>query len=347
MSKHIILTLQNPLDEQDTFDVKYDVMDTTIGNQWFQHCVDNVKSNPRIEKNFCWLGWPDPNRDVDYLSERLEECVDIINEFADANVDLWDGYRIDKNWNDISSDDALNQLHHHFEMLMGQVWDVAIYMKTASPAAAYSIRQLNNLVHELASRKSAVSGGSGMTVVSYMNPVRELFDDNYYDSFSLNRNFGDIFLHYAQTGKTPIEAFEDNDDYVFNNNINALRYMSGEFNIWWNSSTSDMQINQTKENLRQWLAERGVILQEHENFCYYVDPDGNKQGIGWLTVAKIDNQGQTEKELIDEVTKRLNIYKLACYENDEKISEVVWDYKWTDSDYLEKDIEYLTPLLPR
>lgn len=347
MSKHIVLTLQNPLDELDTFDVKYDVMNTTIGNQWFQHCVENVKSSPRIEKNFCWLGWPDPNRDVEYLSARLNECVDIINEFADSNVELWNGYRIDKNWNDISSDDALNQLHHHFELLMGQVWDVAIYMKTASPSAAYSIRQLNNLVHELASRKSAVVGGSGMTVVSYMNPVRELFDDNYYDSFSLNRNFGDIFLHYAQTGKTPIEAFEDNDDYVFNNNINALRYMSGEFNIWWNSSTSDTKINQIKEELRQWLADRDVILQEHENFCYYIDQDGNKQGIGWLTVAKIDKQGLTEKDLIAEVTKRLNIYKIACYENNEKISEVVWDYKWTDSDYLEKDIEYLTPLLPR
>ena len=59
MSKHIILTLRNPLDEQDTLDLKFNVLNTTIGNQWFQHCVDNVNSEPRLEKNFCWLGWPD------------------------------------------------------------------------------------------------------------------------------------------------------------------------------------------------------------------------------------------------------------------------------------------------
>ena len=358
MSKHIILTLQNPLDESDTLDIKYSVMDTTIGNQWFEHCVNNVKNEPRIEKNFCWLGWRDPNRDVPFLAKRLDKCVDDINEFAESYVppenlkfapNVWENYRIEKNWDDITSDDALNQLHHHFELLMGQVWDVAPYMRTASPKAAYAIRQLNNLVHELQSRRFADTHPQtvGMTVVSYLNPVRELFADEYYDSFSLNRDFGDIFLHYAQTGKTPIEAFEDNDEYIFNNNINALRYMSGEFNIWWSESSTDEEMKSRKEELRQWLFERNVILQEQDEFCYYVDHNGDKQGIGWLTVAKIEHNFKTDAELKEEVVKRLNIYKLSCYENDEKISEVVWDYKWSDPDYIENEIEYLTPLFPR
>lgn len=345
MSKHIILTLRNPLDEQDTLDLKFNVLNTTIGNQWFQHCVDNVNSEPRLEKNFCWLGWPDPNRDVEYLATKLNECVDTINDFADSHSEEWSGYRIDKNWEDIASDDALNQLHHHFEILMGQVWDVAVYMKTASPVAAYAIRQLNNLVHELASRKTANPGDAGMTIASYLNPVRTLFEEEHYDSFSLNREFGDVFLHYAQTGKTPIEAFEDNDDYVFNSNINALRYMSGEFNIWWSNSTGDSEITSTKERLRNWLKERDVVLEEHEDFCYYIDPDGNKQGVGWLTVAKIDVE--RTKELTSEITNRLDIYKLACFDNEDKISEVIWDYKWNDSDYTQNEIDYLTPLFPR
>lgn len=349
MSKHIILTLQNPLDESDTLDIKYNVMDTTIGNQWFEHCVNNVKNEPRIEKNFCWLGWKDPNRDVPFLAKRLDQCVDTINQFADNNVEIWDGYRIDKNWDDIVSDDALNQLHHHFELLMGQVWDPAQYMRKASPEAAYAIRQLNNLVHELQSRRFAETHPEyvGVTIVSYLNPVRELFADEYYDSFSLNRDFGDIFLHYAQTGKTPIEAFEDNDDYIFNNNINALRYMSGEFNICWFDSVSVEHIKSTKEKLRQWLFERDVVMQEQDDFCYYVDHNGDKQGIGWLTVAKIEHDFKTNAELKEEVIKRLNIYKLCCYKNNKKISEVVWDYKWSDPDYIKNEIEYLTPLFPR
>jgi len=344
MTKTVVMTLQNPLDESDLLEIEYEVLDTTIGNQWFDHCIMNLNKRQRVEKNFCWLGWPDQNRTVEFLAERLERCVDTINEFADTNNPHWNGYRIEKSWEDITSDDALNQLHHHFEILMGQVWDVAIYMRSADPKTSYAIRQLNNLVHELQARKYA--NKSGMTVVSYLDPIREEFDEQHYDSFSINRNFGDIFLHYAQTGKTPIEAFEDNDDYVFNNNINALRYMSGEFNIWWNASTSESDVNSTKEKLGAWLNAREVIMQEQDDFCYYVDPDGNKQGIGWLTVAKIKNPFETEDELVEEVNKRLNIYKLACYIDGEFVTEMQWDYKWSDEDYIENEVEYLTPLFP-
>ena len=346
MKKHIVLTLQNPLNESDLLDIKFNVTNTDIGSDWFHCCSEALKNNSRLEKNFCWLGWPDPNRTVSYLSEKLNNCVDIINEFADSNTTLWSGYRINKNWDDISTDDALNQLHHHFEILMGQVWDVAIYMKTANDKTSYYIRQLNNLVHELASRKTANTMG-GMTIASYLNPVRSLLMDSYYDNFSLQRNFGDVFLHYAQTGKTPIEAFEDDDDYVFNNNINALRYMSGEFNIWWSGSTSEAQIMKKKNALRKWLHERNVIMQEEGDFCYYVDLEGNKQGIGWLVVAELENQFKTSQDLAKEIAKRLNIYKVECFLNNESVSSKTWDYKWTDSNYEENEIEFLSPLFPR
>lgn len=344
--KHVILTLQNPIDESDTLDIKFNVSDTDIGNDWFDFASQALKNNPRLEKNFCWLGWPDPNRTVDYLAQKLDACVDGINNFADNNTEEWNGYRIDKNWENITSEDALNQLHHHFEVLMGQVWDVAEYMKLADDTTSYHIRQLNNLVHELASRKTAITN-KGMTIGSYLNPVRELFSEDYYDNFSLQRNFGDVFLHYAQTGKTPIEAFEDNDDYVFNSNINALRYMSGEFNIWWSQSMSDASNRIRKTELKKWLQARNVVLEEHADFCYYVDPDGNKQGIGWLVVAKLENSFSSDSELAAEISKRLNIYSLACYENDNLVSSYVWDYKWTDPDYVENEIEFLSPLFPR
>jgi len=342
--KRIKLTLQNPNDNNDFLDLEFIVKNTNLGNQWFNKCIEDVKSEKRLEKNYCWLGWPDETRTVEFLSYKLQNCVDTINNFADNNIELWEGYRIDETWNDISSDDALNLLHHHFEMLMGQVWNVAKYMKTANPETCYAIRQLNNLVHELASRKTA--SGAGMTIVSYLCPDRELFDNEHYESFSLKRNFGDIFLHYAQTGKTPIEAFEDDDDYVFNNNINALRYISGEFNIWWSSSVSDSEVVSTKSHLREWLSARDVIMKEQEDFCYYVDPEGNKQGIGWLTVASIINPFETEKQLVEEINKRLNIYRLSCYDGDEQLAEVIWPYKWTDENYIKEEIEYLTPLFP-
>ena len=38
---------------------------------------------------------------------------------------------------------------------------------------------------------------------------------------------------------------------------------------------------------------------------------------------------------------------MSCFENDNKVSSYTWDYKWTDSDYIQNEIDFLTPLFPR
>lgn len=344
MSKVVVITLQNPLDEADTFDMTFDVCQNEISNAWFEKVVECLNQKLRLEKNFCWLGMPDPVRNVEFLRDKLEECVDKINTYSVKNPD-W-GYYIKREWNDASSHEALNILHHHFELLMGQVWDVSVYMLTADDDTKYQIRQLNNLVHELQSRKTANVFG-GQTVASYLNVERELFKDEYYDYFDINRDFGDIFLHYTQTGKTPIEAFQDEDDHVFDNNINALRYLSGEYNIWWSSSLTPEKIDLIKNALRDWLNNRNLIVEEAEDFSYYVDSDGNKQGIGWINVAKLRNPYDTDQEFRENILNKLNIYKMVAYDSGIKLAEHVWDYKWSDPDYVENEIEHLREFFPR
>lgn len=323
----------------------FDVTGNEISNAWFEEVVNCLNQGLRLEKNFCWLGLPDSVRTVDFLRDKLEDCVDKINSYAAKNPD-W-GYYIHREWNDAASHEALNILHHHFELLMGQVWDVSVYMKTADDDTKYQIRQLNNLVHELQSRKTANYNSGGMTIASYLNVQRELFQDNYYDYFNLNREFGDIFLHYSQTGKTPIEAFTDEDDHVFDNNINALRYLSGEYNIWWGEGDSESHIQNTKNALRDWLNARNLIVSESSDFSYYVDQDGNKQGIGWINVAKLRNPYSTNKQFRDQILNKLNIYRMSAWSGDNLIAEHTWDYKWSDPDYVQNEIEHLREFFPR
>lgn len=350
MNKHLILSLQNPTNRLDNLDLKIIIKDTPISEKWFEHVCKCLDQKLELEKNFCWLGWPDPVRSVAFLKTQLQECVDKINSFSENNS-VWNGYYIKKEWDDITSHDALNRLHHHFEILMGQVWNVSEYMKTANDETKYQIRQLNNLVHETQSRKN-VEGISfnniqPMSIISYLNVERELFDDSYYNYFNLNREFGDVFLHYTQTGKTPIEAFTDEDDHVFDNNINALRYVSGEYNIWWGDSTPNSVIQQTKTNLRSWLNERGVIKDEGPEFNYYVDADDNKQGIGWVSVAKIENPFKTKTELLQEVITKLNIVKLTAYSDNTEVASHSWPGSWADHGYHNAQLEMLREYFPR
>ena len=349
-TKHLVLTLQNPLNPSDTLDLKIIPETTDIANAWFNEVIVCLENQLHLEKNFCWLGWPDPNRDVSFLKNRLQTCVNRLNEFSRSNP-VWGGYTINEDWDDISSHDALNQLHHHFEILMGQVWNVSEYMKTADDPTKYQIRQLNNLVHELQSRKN-VEGVpfkhiEPMSVISYLNIQRSLFEDHYYDYFDINKEFGSIFLHYSQTGKTPIEAFTDNDDHVFDDNINALRYLSGEYNIWWGNSLSQSRISQIKNDLKDWLNSRGLITSEGPNFSYYVDQDGNKQGIGWITVAKIQNPFLTKEKLLEEVLPRLNILKLSAYINNKEVASHHWPYSWADQNYESIELSVLKDHFPR
>ena len=351
MLKYLRLQLSNPLDDNDVLDLKINLKPTPIADKWFDHVISCLNKKLRVEKNFCWVGWPDPNRNINYLKNKLQDCVNRINHFADNNKELWNGYRIDIEWDDIASHDALNILHHHFEILMGQIWNVSEYMKTADDDTKYQIRQLNNLVHELQARKHVddvrFEDIQPMSIISYLNVERELFDDDYYDYFDVNRNFGDVFLHYSQTGKTPIEAFMDQDDHVFDDNINALRYLSGEYNIWWGDSYSDEKKNKIKTDLRNWLNERNLIAAEHPDFSYYVDHEGNKQGIGWITVATIENPFPTKVELLKAVSKRLNITSLKVFNGNELLCEHTWNYSWADKDYEEQEIDALREYFPR
>lgn len=347
---HLILTLQNPTNQNDKLDLKIIIKNNPISTKWFEHVCACLDQKLNLEKNFCWLGWPDPVRNVDFLKQELQTCVNKINNFSDNNS-IWNGYRIEKEWDDISSHDALNRLHHHFEILMGQVWNVSEYMKTADDETKYQIRQLNNLVHETQSRKNvegiAFKDIQPMSIISYLNVERELFSDEYYDYFDLNREFGDIFLHYTQTGKTPIEAFTDEDDHVFDNNINALRYVSGEYNIWWGDPTPHTTIEQTKTKLKNWLNARGVIKEEGPNFNYYIDHDGNKQGIGWVSVAKIENPFETKTELLQSVMSKLNIVQLSAYLDNNKVSSHSWPESWADDGFHSTQLEMLREFFPR
>ena len=124
-----------------------------------------------------------------------------------------------------------------------------------------------------------------------------------------------------------------------------MRYLSGEYNIWWGHSSG--QAEQLKNTLRNWLNERNLIASESPDFSYYVDQDGNKQGIGWITVAKLENPFSTEKEFRDEILNKLNIYRMSAFDSDNKVAECAWDYKWSDPNYVQNEIEHLREFFPR
>ena len=61
--------------------VKIDVYDTPLGNRFIEALQDNLLQKRILEKNFCFLGWPESKRNIEFLVDELNTNIEQINTF--------------------------------------------------------------------------------------------------------------------------------------------------------------------------------------------------------------------------------------------------------------------------
>lgn len=110
------------------------------------------------------------------------------------------------------------------------------------------------------------------------------------EEFSLQRHFGDLFVHYSQVGKSVLDAFEDNDIVMQESNIRPHEFYDGSFDIRFRGWSEKKVIDLT-EKLSSWM----------KNQSY--DPSDRKWAIGWLVVADLILGDQTEEDVIKSVAE--------------------------------------------
>ena len=210
-----------------------------LGHRWLTALKKNLESKLILEKNFCFLGFANSKRDLNFLCNELNKAITQINSFKfnpeypklqtfkpfdfqypstlptgltpDTHADLKPGLRL--------KHDSCNLLHRYFEDLQGTAWDLSIYYKQANHETKYAIRQLNNLCHEieswvLANRKQHLSPEwiRPSQITTFLNaPRHELQEDDFelFKSNRYDRDFGGVYLHWSQIGKTLYEVFRD------------------------------------------------------------------------------------------------------------------------------------------
>jgi len=241
------VTLQNPLDKQDTLDYYIVPDDTQLAKDWVTALNEILDKKLTLEKSFCFLGWPNTNRTVEYLCQKLNTAVEIINRYDYTTHNL-PNYVIE----DYFTPDAvrfpdtypietrtpgsphslerealglklkhtiMNQLHNHFERLEGTVEKPSDYGQVSPPAVRNAIRQLNNICHELESlilsqRKDQVAPEwvRPSQITTFLNAKRYQLTEEHRQGFLTNgydRKFGHVYMHWTQIGKTLMEVFSD------------------------------------------------------------------------------------------------------------------------------------------
>ena len=344
----------------DTKQLKINIYNTSLGKRWLDALKDNLDKQRILEKNFCWLGWADSKRDLTYLVTELNANIAQINSFnfnpIYPNIDLFsnDDFQysadlpIGKNkLGKHLKHEACNKLHRYFEELQGSAWGLSIYYKQADYKTKYSIRQLNNICHEIeswvnADRKKACEPDwmRPSQIVTFLNAPRyKLKDDDYklFQQNRYNREIGGVYLHWAQVGKTLFEVFRDEDAPEMTDalcsEVNHQVYYSGEFDIEWGQSITNAH-NFKKfeiEKFKHWLKDNGY------------DWNDPKLALGYIKIGQVDMElafpDKSFIEVYNVMKDNLNIASMQLVGSKE--AECFYPYSLDSTDWKQIQIDYL------
>ena len=293
----------------------FQIYDTPLGHRWLDALKDNLKKQRILEKNFCFLGFADSERNLHYLVGELNRSIAKINGFkfepAYPRIDPFsaDDFQyssalpIGKSVNGDESKtpgkrlkhDACNKLHRYFEELQGTAWKLSEFYKQADPETKYSIRQLNNICHEIecwvqSDRKKAYEPEwmRPSQITTFLNAPRYDLHDEDFELFKQNRysrELGGVYLHWSQIGKTLYEVFRDEHAPTMTealcSEINHQKYYSGEFDVEWGQTITENNHDFKRKEMRgfrTWLEDNGYDWE---------DP---KLALGYIKIGQVDLQ---------------------------------------------------------
>ena len=84
----IQIVLRNPIRQSDQLSYVIESQDHSLSRDWIQALKQLLKSGKPIEKNFCFMGFPNTARDLPYLCDQMNQAIAQINSTGDYCIDL-------------------------------------------------------------------------------------------------------------------------------------------------------------------------------------------------------------------------------------------------------------------
>ncbi len=319
-------------------DVYINVADNSLSRKWLAALNQLLAGNYHLEKNYCWLGWTESQRNLEYLCTQVNRSINAINA-----SDL--GYRI-TDWfapsNVVQSDldvnhDHMNHLHRYFEDLQGWSGGISNYYQHANAEQRWHIRQLNLLCHEIESlvlsmRKvvQAPEWRRPSQLMCWLNAPRFSLEEQDYELFgidTINRSLGGVYVGVNKAvGKHHWEVFNDEGrdsrvSELVTSSLRAQTEAAGDFDIEWARDPGAYHWQITKlQEFKEWLAANGF------------DPEEKALTIGHPQVGQVDLErsfGTTDYQQIwAQIGTHLDVYKIQTSQN-----SATYNYNWSNSDY--------------
>jgi len=331
-----------------------DIFDSSLSRKWLSALDQLLNDQYHLEKNYCFFGFVEHLRNGVYILEQINSSINAINK---SNI----GYHIDDYFsmsNTITDEpignrhvgrniiqEKLNWLHRYFEDLQGVSGNLSPFYLKASPEVKWHIRQLNLLCHEFESwalsyRKQieAPDWQRPSQLMCWLNAPRFVLDDEDYELFgieTINRPLGGVFVGVNKAvGKHHWEVFSDEGrdskiGELVSTTLRSQTEAAGDFDIEWGQNPGQFEWQKKKlDDFRSWLKANGF------------DPDDKSLTIGHPKVAQVNLSDSFSSSNHRDIWKALESH-LDVYRIKTSHAVAVYDYCWSDSDYIQKQIEII------
>ena len=330
----------------DILTVHIDVEDNSLSRKWLAALNDIVRTGLHLEKNYCWLGWTEHQRNAEYLCTQINRSIQAINAstldyriqdfFSPANVIQAD---LDINH------DRMNQLHLYFEDLQGTAGAMSVHYDRADEVTRWHIRQLNLLCHELESlvlsmRKvqQAPEWRRPSQLMCWLRAPRyelEPADLELFGIDTLNRKLGGVYVGVNKAvGKHHWEVFQDEGrdsriNELVTTGLRSQTQAAGDFDIEWARDPGAFHWQTQKlQKFRAWLERNGF------------DPDEPSLTIGHPSIGQVDLErsfGTTDYQAIwAQLARHMDVCAIRT-----SSAQAEYSYRWSDPDYMEQQIQAL------
>ena len=268
----IEIDFSNNKNPNEILTLKWNLIDHLPSYYWLKSFRAMLNSSWPYYGRFT--GFIDGYKNRDYLTQALNDAIDDINRCGKYYIKE----RAQKKFNQ----EFANIIHHHFEVLYGSITKQSSLFLESSAFIQNAIVRLNHAIHDM----EAYHREQGLTARERNNSFSGLISEipgsprlklpfEFYDSFTLDTDFGDMVAHYSLVGKTWWEVFLDQDDEIFQEAIRPLNVLTGEFDVFFGAhKLTDEQRNA----FNSFLVKRGV------------DPADKKLGLGYLPLAKLQRE---------------------------------------------------------
>src|SRR5210317_1362451 len=252
--------------------VYFDVYDNSLSRKWLGAFNSILDNNLHLEKNYCFFGFPDSERNLDFLASEINRTIAGING---SNIDyvIKDYFSaenmLERNWSEKNqavkidiNHEKFNQLHLYFEETQGVSGAMSKHYERADAETRWYIRQLNLLCHEaecliisLSRKDAAPQWIRPSNVMCWLHAPRFVLDEEDYNLFGIEtiaRDHGGVYVGVNKAeGKHHYEVFcdEGRDSRIGELTTTTLKSQTeaaGDFDIEWGKDTITHNFMQTQ-----------------------------------------------------------------------------------------------------